>query len=468
MHTFHGRQFVAMFENDNDALIPELWAQESLAILEESMVMGNLVHRDFEDEFAKFGEIVNTRKPRDFKGKRKIDSEDVTVQDAISDNIAVPLDQHWHVSFTIKDGEETKSFKDLVQFYLRPQVVAIARAIDRVTSGRVMQFALKHRAGLLGTAATNETVLDVRNVMNKNFAYQGGRRLVLTSDTETELLKLDVYSEADKLGDGGAALREAVLGRKHGFDIFMAQNMLSSANNSNIASTTINGAVIIGASSVVVAANTGMSQGNWMSIAGRPYLITNIASTTISVYPTVDRAIANGAAVTTYQEDTVNQTSVALANGGDGSTAGYRAGWHKDIIVDGNTITPEIGAAVTFGTSAGANTPIYTVIDNDATANTIYLDRPLDAAVADGAAVNRGPIGNYNFAFHRNAVALVTRPLQSPREGTGALARTATFNGLGIRSCITYEGRGQGHLVTADLLMGIATLDSKLGAVMLA
>ncbi len=36
---------VNVYANDIDALIPELWAQESLAILEESMVAANLVHR---------------------------------------------------------------------------------------------------------------------------------------------------------------------------------------------------------------------------------------------------------------------------------------------------------------------------------------------------------------------------------------------------------------------------------------
>ena len=33
-----------------DAFIPEIWAQESLRLLEESMVVGCLVHRDFHRE----------------------------------------------------------------------------------------------------------------------------------------------------------------------------------------------------------------------------------------------------------------------------------------------------------------------------------------------------------------------------------------------------------------------------------
>jgi hypothetical protein len=41
-------------------------------ILEENMVASNLVHRDFQNEIAKFGDVVNTRRPGMFKIKRKV------------------------------------------------------------------------------------------------------------------------------------------------------------------------------------------------------------------------------------------------------------------------------------------------------------------------------------------------------------------------------------------------------------
>ena len=61
------------FANDNDAFIPEIWAQEGLVIVEENMVAANLVHRDFEDEIKNFGDVVNTRRPGNFKVSRKAD-----------------------------------------------------------------------------------------------------------------------------------------------------------------------------------------------------------------------------------------------------------------------------------------------------------------------------------------------------------------------------------------------------------
>ena len=103
--------FVACYENNLDAYIPELWAQEGLAILEENMVMANLVHRDFENEIAKFGDVVNTRKPGEFRIRRKTDGTTLVQQDATATNVPVPLDQWFYESFVIRDGEGSKSFQ---------------------------------------------------------------------------------------------------------------------------------------------------------------------------------------------------------------------------------------------------------------------------------------------------------------------------------------------------------------------
>ena len=100
-------------------LYPELWAHEGLTMLEENMVMANLVHRDFEDTIAKFGDVVNTRRPGEFKIRRKTDGSPLNQQDATAINVPVPLDQWFYRSFVIRDGEGSKSFQDLTDIYLR-------------------------------------------------------------------------------------------------------------------------------------------------------------------------------------------------------------------------------------------------------------------------------------------------------------------------------------------------------------
>ena len=211
--------FVACYDNNLDAYIPELWAQEGLAILEENMVMANLVHRDFENEIAKFGDVVNTRKPGEFKVRRKVDGTVLAHQDATATNVPVPLDQWFYESFIIRDGEGSKSFQELKDIYLHPAMLSIARGVDRCLLGRIHAFlgGPQNRIGRLGALdSTNakDYVLDAREVLNVNKAPLDGRRLVMSPTAETAMLKTELFVAAQKRGDGGDGLDD----RHAGYD----------------------------------------------------------------------------------------------------------------------------------------------------------------------------------------------------------------------------------------------------------
>ena len=124
----------------NDAFIPELWANEGLAILEENMVMANLVSRDFEPNVANYGDVVNTRRPGTFSVTRKADGDTLVPETASATNVPVRLDQWFYKNFVIKDGEASLSFQDLVDVYLLPSMQVIARSVDRAIMGRIHAF----------------------------------------------------------------------------------------------------------------------------------------------------------------------------------------------------------------------------------------------------------------------------------------------------------------------------------------
>lgn len=466
---------IVMFDNDNDALIPEMWAAESVEILYESMVACRLVHRDFENEVASFGDVVNTRQPQTFTAKRKVDSEDVTTQDATSTNIPVPLDQHLHTSFVIKDGERSKAFKDLVAYYLFPAVASIGQAADKIVTGyMVAQWAFGTTlAGKLGVKPTKRTILDTRNILNKNKAHVTGRRLLLTPDSETDLLELDAFTDADRVGDEGTALREAALGRKLNFDVFMGQNTPAVETGTDTTVNDINnGNIAKGTTVITVTSGTGMSVGEFITIEGegRPHIITGVSTNDITIWPALQTAIEDAAVVTVYDQAAVNQASTAIADGGDGSTAGYRAGWHGYIAFDTMTTAPEVGTLVHFGAPANATAAAasakYVVID--VVGASFMVDRPLDAAIANDAKVNFGPTGQYNVAFHRNCLSLVTRPLELPMSQLApGFVAVDSDNGIAVRVVMTYDGKAQGTRVTVDILLGLKKLNDALATLML-
>ncbi len=452
---------VVSYSNDNSAYVPQMWAQESLAILEENMVATNLVHRDFSPLIASYGDTVNTRRPSKFKALRKTGTENVTDQDAIATNVPVVLDQLFHVTFVIFDSEASKSFKDLVTEYMRPAMLAHAQALDKVVLGQVANFT-KNGYGVLGGLTVNngiDSILGTREIMNKNLAYVDGRNLILTPTTETTLLNLPIFTQAQQVGDQGQALQEAFIGRKYGFNTYMCQHQSSVAVGNTIDTTyRINGGnLTAGSTSLTIGTGSSAIPANsWVTIVGEgvPHrVVTGGASsvTTLVITPPLQNTILTAAVVTVYTPGLVN------------NVANYPAGYNKEIAVDGFTVAPVVGQLVSFG--AVATNAVYTIIDVTGTTG-ITLDRSLEAAISDEDAVNISPAGEYNFAFHRNAIALVTRPMELPRQGIGAAAANVNYNGLSVRVVLTYDGKAQGTRVTLDILAGIKTLDTNLGAVM--
>ena len=53
----------------NTFLTPSVVAREALMVLENNLVMANLVHRDYSDEFVQVGDTVTIRKPAKFTAK---------------------------------------------------------------------------------------------------------------------------------------------------------------------------------------------------------------------------------------------------------------------------------------------------------------------------------------------------------------------------------------------------------------
>jgi len=458
--------FVVLRENDNDAYVPELWAREGLEVLQENMVMAGLVHRDFENTIQNFGDTVNTRRPGEFQTRRKGQSDQIEIQDAVSTNVQVRLDQHAYESFIIKDQEASLSFAELAPIYLVEAMRAVGRTVDRSLTAKAHQLTnLVGRLGNLSNANARDMVLSVREKLNINKATPEGRRLVLAPQSETSLLGTDLFLKANERGDGGTALENALLGRILGFDTFMSQNVPGlTATNVDTASGTVTNALAAGGSGSQTVAITGheVTVGEYFTVAGddQPNYATAKTSGTgdttavtganANVYAT-----AAGAVIKVYKSCAVN--------------GAYAAGYTKGITLDGFTSgkPPQVGQIVAFGT--GGSRKVYTVIDawTDGSTRIVYLDRPLEVALADNDAAFPGPAGAFNLAFHRDAISLVSRPLATPPSAAGVMGAVATGYDLAMRVTLQYDIRSQGTVVTCDLLYGTAILDNALAAILL-
>lgn len=453
---------VTCFANDNDALIPEIWAREALAVLMSNMVMGNLVNRDFSDMVANFGDVVNTSRPADFSGKRKTDADDVTEQDAVSPNIPVPLDQHFHVTFVIKDGEMSKALPNLVERYLEPAAREMAEKVDQVLCGQVVRLNTYEEGRLTEMDSTNadDIVLDANTALDINRAPKAGRNLVLGPRAQKAALGADLFVSTEKRGDAGTALRTASLGTVYGMDSWMDQNMsYVGVADAQVTTGATDNAEAAGSTVVETTAadSADITAGCYVVFGGegKPYRIASKANDPVDLTLTegLRDPVGAAASVTIYRQGEVDLV------------AGYAAGWSKEVVVDGHDANkgPQLGQWVTFGTGASSHSyVVIAVTEVSTTESSILLDRPLEASLTDGDAVFYGPAGGYNLAFTRDALALVIRPLVMIPADTGARSFVASFEGMSMRVTMQYDSTAQGMRVTFDLLCGVAVLDDRL------
>jgi len=458
---------ITCYANDNDAFIPEIWAMEGLRILEANLVMAGLVHRDFSASVANFGDVVNTRRPANFRSQRKTDDDEVATSDAVSTNIRVPLDQHHYKSIVIKDGEASKSMADLIQVYLEPAVKALASGVDRGLLGQAHRFFLTpaRRSGRLNnisSANAKDFTLEAREVLNKNLSTMEGRSLVLSPSAETALLKTDIFVKANERGDSGNALESARLGRILGFDTYMAQNVPSISTGGDTHAGTVTNALAAGSggsqATTITAYNVNV--GEYAVVAGndQPTHVTartlNAANTdAITLNEANKYATGAAAAVTIFKKADVK--------------GAYGVGWTKEVVVDGwgALKAPQVGQMISFGTGGSRHT--YTIIESFLSAageQSLLLDRPLEIALADNDLAFPGPYGSFNLAFQRDAIAMVNRPLALP---SGVPSYVASYKDLSLRVVIQYDSKAQGHRVNVDLLTGYALLNDNLGCLLL-
>jgi hypothetical protein len=319
----------------------------------------------------------------------------------------------------------------------------------------------------LGAANSKDYVLEARETLNVNKAPLEGRNLVLAPISETALLKNELFIAAQKRGDFGSALESATLGRILGFDTYMDQNV----NSVNVA----NCDVAVGTVTNALAANAGGSQavtlayacnlGEFAVVDGndQPTFVTadtsaTGATTAVTLNENNKYATAAGATLTVYKACTV-----AAFQG----CTGYAAGWAQEVAVTYGAAAPAVGQLMAFGTGTGrAN---YTVIESyslGANTQAVILDRPLDNAVNIGDKCFPGPAGALNMALHRNAIALVTRPLAIPNNAMGVLSHVGVYNDIAMRVSMQYSIANGGTVVNLDILAGVAVLDTNLAVVL--
>ena len=366
----------------NTILTPSIIAKEALMQLRNNTVMASLVHRDYSQEFvAGVGNTVTIRKPATFEAQEFNRTTGIQIQDATEGSETVVLDKLLDVSFEVTSEQLSMDIKDFSEQLLIPAMQGFANKIDQYLLGLYNEVPFN-----FGTAgSTPNEISDItgaRKILNDNKVPFANRNLVIDTAAEDKFLQLATFHEADKVGDDGTALREASLGRKFGFNIFMDQNVKNHTKGTltgDAGTIKVKGAVSAGATQIVIDGTnlTGtLVKGDVITISGKSYVVTENTTATV-----------NEIAVKLYPATT-------------------------DIANDTEVIVTSTHTA--------------------------------------------------NLAFHKNAFALVSRPLALPRGLSSEQKAIVNYDGFGLRVIYDYNSQYKKDVISIDMLCGVKALSPEL------
>ncbi len=107
----------------NTFLTPNIVAKEALMVLESNLTMANLVHRDFDDEFAQVGDTISIRKPARFTAKNFTGTTEA--QNITEGSVAVKMDRFRDVTVNVTAKQMTLDIKDFSEQVVKPAMSAI-------------------------------------------------------------------------------------------------------------------------------------------------------------------------------------------------------------------------------------------------------------------------------------------------------------------------------------------------------
>ncbi len=356
---------------ENTFLTPEVIAREALLVLENNLVMANLVHRDYANEFAQVGDTVTVRKPATFAAKNFAGA--ISRQDVSEGSVAVKIDRHRDVSFAVSAKELTLDIADFSAQLIAPAMRAIAQAVDSDLLNEVANVA----ASVTATASPTDLkdIANLSKTLDMAKVPLDQRRLVMSPTHKYNYATTDNLSHVAFSGNGDT-LRQGQLGRLYSLDTYMDQNCPESV------------------------------------------------------------AITPGTATAYSITGTQGATTVALS-GVTPTTATIKAG--DCFILDGYRyyFTEDKTASSGAVSSIGVDCELVETY----TAKAAYVASDV-----------------HSLAFHRNAIALVTRPLALPM-GAGHAA-IMDNKGLGVRVVYGYDQDSKTDTVSLDVIYGIKLLDS--------
>jgi hypothetical protein len=215
------------------AFIPEIWAMRAFQVLRANMVLANLVTTDSDVGSFTVGDILHIPFPGTFSANAKSANTNVQLQTPTDTDVTVTLNKHYEVSFLIEDIARAMQNQAIMDRYINNAVVPLAEQIEGDLFALYASLTNTVASATLDDAQLRATRLQ----LNKQKVPLSNRSIVVAPEAETKLLGATNLATYFAYTQGGDIIRNGLIGRAYGLDVFMSQLVPLSTTLKNLAFT---------------------------------------------------------------------------------------------------------------------------------------------------------------------------------------------------------------------------------------
>lgn len=297
----------------NKFVTPTEVARDASIVLGNLLVTGNLVSRDNEAKFkgSKIGDTMKVTVPPVLGDADEFTGE--TSATAVTETeIDLILEKHFYKRIDLTSKQKSLELSDFTRLITAPVMRSFSQSIDKYFTNQMQVF----RAQLAGTVGNRPStvahLVAANKVLNDAQITKSGRVMLIDTTVEASLLQVSQFTSADYGVDGPAAIRDAAIARRFGFEFYsdplLSAFVRSAAANDLAGAVLTNGAPAVGATTVsidgITSATGKIYAGTVFTLAGDAtrYVVRKDAAiadnaTTLTVYPALVAAPGDGAAV---------------------------------------------------------------------------------------------------------------------------------------------------------------------------
>jgi len=389
----------------NTIITPSIIAKVGLAQLENNLVMGKKVYRDYTREFVKVGDTISVRRPVKFSAQ---DGAVAINQDVTEGKFSLSMSSRKHVSWSFSTQDLTLSIEEYNERYIKPAAIALANQID----------------------------YDLCGLYNKVWNWVGTPTSPVNSFTD--------FALAPRRLDEGAVpqdMRSAVLSPADAWGLLGSQTALYMQDVAK-------GAYRAGDIGMIAGVSTAMDQNIRMhttgalagsgAVDGANQNVTYATSKDTNTQSLITKSWTSN---TTFKAgDVFTIASVYAVN----PVSKQSTGVLQQFVVQSDLTASGTAATLTIAPAIITSGPYQTV----------------DSAPADSAAITVMGSGSTQYAqnlvFNKNAFALVMADLEMP-DGAVFKARESQ-NGYSMRVIKYYDGEMDEDKIRLDVLYGVKAI----------